>query len=171
MRGLRDRLAAATGVMLIAAAAVAAESDPLPVPAGGPRERAVTLYNAGVTLMLDRRYAEAQRRFEDALAQDERIPEAHNNLAFSLRMQGIEHFKRAMRHYGRALEINPRLAQAYLYRGVLLSQVGDRDRAEADLRALRGLDAQLAEKLAQYLDGRLAREERDGIAPQFESAY
>ena len=165
------RLAAAVGAMFIAAAALAVESDPLPVPVGGPREKAVSLYNEGVKLMLDKRFGEAQRRFEDALALDERIAEAHNNLAFSLRMQGIEHFKRAMRHYGRALEINPGLAQAYLYRGVLLSQVGDRDRAQADLRALRGLDAQLAEKLAQHLDGRMAREERDGIAPQFESAY
>lgn len=34
---------------------------------------------------------------------------------------------------------------AYLYRGVLLSQVGDRDRAQADLLTLRNLDAGLAD--------------------------
>lgn len=168
---MRARLAAAVGAMLIAAAAFAAESDPLPVPAGGPRQKAVLLYNDGVKLMLDKRFGEAQRRFEEALAQDEGIAQAHNNLAFSLRMQGIENFKRAMRHYDRAIDIDPRLAQAYLYRGVLLSQVGDRDRAEADLRALRGLDAGLAERLARYVGGGMEGEERDGIAPQFETAY
>lgn len=171
MRGVRVRQAAATGAMLMAAAAMAVESDPLPVPTGGPRAKAVLLYNDGVKLMLDRRFGEAQRRFEEALALEEPIAEAHNNLAFSLRMQGIENFKLAIRHYGRALEINPQLAQAYLYRGVLLSQVGDRDRAQADLRALRGLDAGLAERLARYLGGGMGREERDGIAPQFETAY
>jgi len=168
---MRIRLAAAVGATLIAAAAVAVESDPLPVPTGGPRQKAFLLYNDGVKLMLDKRFGEAQGRFEEALALDERIAEAHNNLAFSLRMQGIENFKRAMRHYDRAIEINPRLAQAYLYRGVLLGQVGDRDRADADLLALRGLDAELAERLARYLGGGMGREERDGIAPQFEVAY
>lgn len=171
MAGLRVRLAAAAGATLIAAAAAAVESDPLPVPAGGPREKAVALYNDGVKLMLGKRFSEAQQRFEEALALEERIAEAHNNLAFSLRMQGIENFKRAMRHYGRAIEINPQLAQAYMYRGVLLSQVGDRDRAQADLRTLRMLDAALAEKLARYIGGSMEHEERDGIAPQFDAAY
>jgi tetratricopeptide (TPR) repeat protein len=169
--GLRVRLAAAASATLIAAAAVAVESDPLPVPAGGPREKAVSLYNDGVKLMLEKRFREAQHRFEEALALEEHIAEAHNNLAFSLRMQGIENFKRAMRHYDRAIEINPKLAEAYMYRGVLLSQVGDGDRARADLRALRGLDAALAERLARYIGGSMEREERDGIAPQFEAAY
>jgi tetratricopeptide (TPR) repeat protein len=169
--GLRVRLVAAVGATFIAAAAIAVESDPLPLPAGGPREKAVSLYNDGVKLMLEKRFGDAQRRFEEALALDEGIAEAHNNLAFSLRMQGIENFKRAMRHYDRAIEINPKLAQAYVYRGVLLSQVGDSDRAQADLRTLRGLDAELAQRLAQYIAGSMGREERDGIAPQFEVAY
>jgi tetratricopeptide (TPR) repeat protein len=168
---LRVRLVAAVGATFIAAAAFAVESDPLPVPAGGSRQRAVSLYNDGVKLMLEKRFGDAQRRFEEALALDERIAEAHNNLAFSLRMQGIENFKRAMRHYDRAIEINPKLAQAYVYRGVLLSQVGDSDRAQADLRTLRGLDAELAQRLARYISGSMGREERDGIAPQFEVAY
>lgn len=171
MTGLRARLAAVVGASLMAAAASAVESDPLPVPAGGPREKAVCLYNDGVKLMLGKRYGEAQLRFEQALVRDERIAEAHNNLAYTLRMQGIVNFKRAMRHYDRAIEINPRLAQAYLYRGVLLGQVGDRDRAQADLRTLRDLDAELAARLVRYLEGGMGRDERDGIAPQFEVAY
>src|SRR5206468_2918086 len=39
------------GLSLAASGAGAVESDPLPVPKGGPRERAVTAYNAGVKLL------------------------------------------------------------------------------------------------------------------------
>jgi hypothetical protein len=73
------------GLSLSAPGAGAVESDPLPVPKGGPRERAVTAYNAGVKLLLDKKYGDAQKLFEEALAADEQLAEAHNNLAFSLR--------------------------------------------------------------------------------------
>ena len=84
-------------------AAGAVESDPLPVPKGGPRERAVTAYNAGVKLLLDKKYGDAQKKFEEALAADEQLAEAHNNLAFSLRMQSAANRDRALKHYDRAL--------------------------------------------------------------------
>ena len=61
------------------------ESDPLQVPKGGARQQAVMAYNDGVKLMVDRQYAAAQRKFEEALGADEGLAEAHNNLAFSLR--------------------------------------------------------------------------------------
>ena len=63
-------------------------NDPLPVPKGTPRARAVKVYNEGVKLMRDKHYAAAQEKFEQALALDEGLAEAHNNLAFSLRLQG-----------------------------------------------------------------------------------
>src|SRR5262249_20286690 len=78
------------GARLVAAmplrspAAPAVESDPLPAPKGTPRERAVSTYNEGVGLMRAKYYAAAQEKFEQALALDETLAEAHNNLAFSL---------------------------------------------------------------------------------------
>ena len=39
----------------------------------------------GVALLLARKFGPAQERFEAALALDERLAEAHNNLAFALR--------------------------------------------------------------------------------------
>src|SRR5439155_20426649 len=74
----------------------AVESDPLPVPTGTPREQAVSAYNEGVKLMRDKHYAAAQEKFEQALTLDEALAEAHNNLAFSLRMQGTHNFERAL---------------------------------------------------------------------------
>jgi Flp pilus assembly protein TadD len=106
-------------VLLRSPAVPAVESDPLPAPKGTPHERAISVYNEGVSLMRDKHYTAAQEKFEQALALDETLAEAHNNLAFSLRQQGTHNFARSLHHYNRALELKPDLARAYMYRGVL----------------------------------------------------
>ena len=126
------------GILLVAAvllrssAVPAVESDPLPAPRGTPREQAIRLYNEGVALMREKHYAAAQEKFEQALGLDETLAEAHNNLAFSLRQQGTHNFTRSLQHYHRALELKPDLARAYMYRGVLFTQMGDLARARRD---------------------------------------
>jgi tetratricopeptide (TPR) repeat protein len=155
-------------VLLLASGAGADESDPLPVPKGAPRERAVNAYNEGVKLMLDKYYAAAQEQFERALALDEALAEAHNNLAFSLRMQGMHNFERSLNHYNRALELKPDLARAYLYRGVLFTQMGDLSRARADQAKLLGLDQELAAKLERIIAGGGDHDEDDGLAAQYD---
>jgi tetratricopeptide (TPR) repeat protein len=157
-----------TAVLLLASGAGADESDPLPAPKGTPRERAVSAYNEGVTLMRDKHYAAAQEKFEQALALDEALAEAHNNLAFSLRMQGTQHVERALHHYHRALELKPDLARAYLYRGVLFTQIGDLGRARADHAKLLGLDPELAAKLERIIAGTGGRDENDGLAAAYD---
>jgi len=158
----------AIGLAFFATGARAIESDPLPVPEGGARQRAVTAYNDGVKLMVEKRYAAAQQKFEEALAADERLAEAHNNLAFSLRMQGAHNRERALRHYDRALELKPDLAQAYMYRGVLFTQMGDMARARADHVKLLKLDRQLAARLEGIIAGGGGRDEYDGLTPQYD---
>jgi tetratricopeptide (TPR) repeat protein len=157
----------AIGLGVFAPGTGAVESDPLPVPKGGARQRAVTAYNDGVKLIVDKRYAAAQQKFEEALAADERLAEAHNNLAFSLRMQGAANRERALKHYNRALELEPQLAQAYMYRGVLFTQMGDLARARADHARLLVLDRQLAAKLERIIAGG-GRDDGDGLAPQYD---
>ena len=164
------RIPLAVAAALLCAAALADEVAPLPAPKGSPREKAIAAYNDGVKLMLDKRFAEAQKRFEEAVAIDETLAEAHNNLAFSLRMQGTHNYDRAYAEYRRALEINPRLAQAYMYRGVLNAQSGNMDAARADLATLRGLDATLAAKLEKAI-AQTTRDERDGLAAQVDTLY
>ena len=160
-------LAAIVMFGLAVAPAVAVESDPLPVPADTLRAQAVRSYNSGVELLLARNFSAAQLRFEAALKLDETIAEAHNNLAFSLRMQGAHNFERSLRHYNRAIELKPALAQAYMYRGVLFTQIGDMTRAKADHSRLLALDRELAAKLQAAILG-AARDERSGIAGQYE---
>jgi tetratricopeptide (TPR) repeat protein len=155
-------------VLLLSPAAEADESDPLPAPKGTPRERAVSAYNEGVRLMRDKHYTAAQEQFEQALARDEALAEAHNNLAFSLRMQGRHNFARALHHYNRALELKPDLARAYMYRGVLFTQMGDLSRARADHARLLALDQALASKLESIMTGAGGRDEDDGLATQYD---
>ena len=140
-------------VLLRSPSAGAVESDPLPAPKGTPRERAVSAYNEGVKLMRDKHYAVAQEQFEQALTLDETLAEAHNNLAFSLRMQGTHNVEQALQHYQRAIELKPDLAQAYMYRGVLFTQMGDLARARADHAKLLALDQALAAKLERVIAG------------------
>nr|WP_316642020.1 tetratricopeptide repeat protein [uncultured Roseateles sp.] len=146
----------------------AAESDPLPVPKAGPGASAVSLYNDGVGLLVQRNFAGAQRKFEAALALDERLAEAHNNLAFALRMQGRHNFAASLTHYDRAIALKPGLAQAYMYRGVLFMQQGDVARARQDLERLRKLDTKLAADLERVINGADAGEDRGGIASQYQ---
>ena len=157
----------ATALVVGSSVAGADESDPLPVPKGGARQQAVVAYNDGVKLMVEQRYAAAQRKFEEALGADEGLAEAHNNLAFSLRMQGALNRERALRHYNRALELKPDLARAYMYRGVLFTQMGDLARARADHARLLVLDPQLAAKLERVMAG-ADRDDDDGLTPQYD---
>jgi len=161
-------LALALVLMLAPGRAMGAESDPLPVPQTGARAHAVRLYNDGVTLLLTRRFGDAQQKFEAALALDEQLAEAHNNLAFALRMQGRENFAASLAHYNRAIELKPGLAQAYMYRGVLFMQQGDTLRARQDLERLRQLDAKLAADLERVVEGADQGQGRGGIAAQYD---
>jgi tetratricopeptide (TPR) repeat protein len=155
------------GLSLAALGAGAVENDPLPVPKGGPRERAVTAYNAGVKLLVEKKYGDAQKKFEEALVADEQLAEAHNNLAFSLRMQSATSRDQALKHYDRALQLKPQLAQAYMYRGVLFTQMGDLTRARADHAQLLKLDPNLAAKLEKVIAGG-GRDDGDGVTAQYE---
>ena len=149
-------------------AAAAIESDPLPIPKGTHREHAVGLYNDGVLLMLQKHYVAAQQKFESALLLNEAFAEAHNNLAFSLRMQNSGHVERALRHYERALALKPDLRVAYVYRGTLFVQRGEFDRARADHATLLALDPKLAERLARVIAGEAPSEAFEGLAAQYE---
>jgi tetratricopeptide (TPR) repeat protein len=153
---------------LVTSTAFAVESDPLPVPRTGPRADAVRLYNSGVTLLLARDFRQAQQKFEAALALDEELAEAHNNLAFALRMQGRQNFAASLAHYDRAIELEPGLAQAYMYRGVLFMQEGDTARARQDLERLRRLDVGLAAELERVVDGADEGQSRGGVAAQYD---
>ena len=83
------------------------------------------------------RYADAVPLLEQVVIRNPRHADAHNNLAFSHRKLGDT--ATAMTLYAKALEIDPRHLGALEYQGELFLQIGEPQRAEANLRLLERL--------------------------------
>jgi tetratricopeptide (TPR) repeat protein len=111
----------------------------------------VEFYNQGIQLMHAKKFAEAQVKFEQALAENPNFAEAHNNLGYSLRKQGPQNYSKALEHYNKAIELKPNLAEAYEYRGVLFLKMGRKVEAEKDLATLKGLKPKLANELEEVI--------------------
>jgi tetratricopeptide (TPR) repeat protein len=111
----------------------------------------LTLYNQGVELMLAKRLPEAQAKIEQAVKKNPRFAEAHNNLGYTLRKQGPAHFQQSLEHYNTAIELKPKLAEAYMYRGFLYIEMGRKNDAHADLAALQKINPELAKDLAEVM--------------------
>ena len=119
-------------------------------PAAKQESSAVSVYNEGVGLMQAKRFAQAEKKFAQAVKLDPNFAEAYNNLAFTLRKQGSGNYKQSLAYYNKAIELKPKLAEAYMYRGVLYTQMGRKADAQADLASLKKLDPQLAKELEEY---------------------
>ena len=125
-------------------------SQTLPEPATKPVKSTVdptAVYNQGVALMHEKKYAEALVDFEKAVRSKPDFAEAHNNLAYCLRHQGPAKYSEALGHYDKAIHLKPNLAEAYEYRGVLYVKMNRKNDAEKDLAKLKELDPKLASKL------------------------
>jgi Flp pilus assembly protein TadD len=107
----------------------------------------VSYYNTGVALMLDKKFAEAEKQFREALERNERFAKAHNNLAYTLRKQSAENYDEALKHYNRAIELSPNMPEPYMYRGVLYIQMGNKELALQDHQRLIALGSPLAAEL------------------------
>jgi tetratricopeptide (TPR) repeat protein len=112
---------------------------------------AIKEYNEGVDLMKAKQFAKAQAKFEAAVKANPNLAEAHNNLAFVLRKQGSQNFQLSLEHYNKAIQLKPNLAEAYMYRGVLYTQMGRKADAQADLATLQKMSPRLAKELAEYI--------------------
>lgn len=140
-------VAAACLSMLFALPSFGGASKPKPKPVA----EHVKLYNEAYDEIQKLRFASAQDLLERALKLKPDFAEAHNNLAYTLRKQGEDHYDQALTHYNQAIEINEKLAEAYMYRGVLHVQMGNDDLATADLETLSSMKGRAAKKLAAEL--------------------
>jgi tetratricopeptide (TPR) repeat protein len=112
---------------------------------------AAAIYNQGVALMHEKKFAAAIADFEAAIKAKPDFAEAHNNLAYCLRSEGPAKYDEALAHYNKAIQLNPNLAQAYEYRGVLFVKMNRKNDADKDLAKLKQLDPKLASKLEYAL--------------------
>ena len=118
-------------------------------------------YNKGVKLMQNKEFTSAEMQFRKALAKNEQFAEAHNNLAYTLRKQGPGHYDEALMHYNRAIELNPQLAEPYMYRGVLYVQMDNTALALKDHQKLLDMGSPLAAELEYVVvNGREKEPER-----------
>ena len=69
-----------------------------------------------------------------------------------LRRQGPEHYEEALKHYNRAIELNPNLPEPYMYRGVLYVQMDRKDLAEGDYETLVKANSPLSTELSYVID-------------------
>lgn len=120
----------------------------------------VTEYNAGVKLMKQGNYNEAETKFTAALEKNPKMAEAYNNLGYTLRKQGVQNYKEALSHYNSAIDLKPSLTEAYMYRGVLYMLMGQEAKALEDHRKLTRLDRKLADALQAAI---ASGEEPDGL--------
>ena len=119
----------------LASASFAAPSKPKP---SKPDE--TQLFEKGTKMLFNEKYKAAEKALRSAVAADNEYAEAHNNLAFVLRKQGEANYKEALKHYDRALALDEKLAEAYMYRGVLHLAMGNKNLALADHQTLLELD-------------------------------
>jgi tetratricopeptide (TPR) repeat protein len=140
---------------------LAAGSSPKPAE---PKRPGVSEYNSGVKLMKKGDYKAAQAKFEAALSKAPNMAEAHNNLAYSLRKQGADNNEKALSHYNRAIALNGKLAEAYMYRGVLHMLMGNEEKALEDHRTLTKLNRKLADALQAAIASGEEPDDLDGLA-------
>lgn len=122
----------------------------------------VRLYNEGTQQLKKGKWDQAAETLRQALEAKEDFAEAHNNLGYALRKMGEEHYEEALEHYDRALELDPDLAEAHHYRGVLYVLLGDQDAALEDHAALEGSNPKLANQLQAVIEGGPDAAEGDG---------
>ncbi|WP_241901924.1 tetratricopeptide repeat protein, partial [Vibrio breoganii] len=60
---------------------------------------------------------------------------------------GSKNYKAALTHYNKAIYLDSKLPEPYMYRGVLYVQMGDKQRALEDHEALVKMGSPLAEEL------------------------
>jgi len=128
----------------------------------------VAAYNRGVDALDAKDYAKARKNFEEALALNEEFPEAHNNLAYALRMQSLDNADASLKHYNRALELEPKFAQALYYRGVLFVQLGRAADAQVAREALDALataeSKEYAGELAKVIKAGKSKKNQDALS-------
>ncbi len=119
----------------------------------GPREAPeLSFYNDGTVMLFKKDWAGAQKQLEAAVAINEKMAEAHNNLAYALRKQGEANYAKSLEHYNRAIELKPKMAEAYMYRGALYVLSGQAGLAQADYNTLLKMKSKLAPHLKKIMD-------------------
>ena len=92
-------------------------------------------YAAGLKAIEAKNWSEAVRLLSSAALRDTRNADIQNSLGFAYRNAGD--LSRAFQHYNRALTLNPRHRGAHEYIGEAYLMIGNREKAQEHLAALK----------------------------------
>lgn len=146
----------AFALLVAAGAAYAAGTGPVaappPQPPGANKVTAEMRYNEAEAFAREQKWPFAASAYTEATKLKADFPEAWNGLGHARKMQGK--FPEALTAYQEALRLKPDFPQALEYLGETYVEMGKTDEARATLAKLQPLDAALAEKLSQVIDGK-----------------
>jgi tetratricopeptide (TPR) repeat protein len=145
-------LLVAAGAAYGADAGPVAAPPPRPQPPGAIQVTAQMRYNEGEAFARDQKWPFAESAYTEATKLKADFPEAWNGLGHARKMQ--RKFPEALIAYQEALRLKPDFPQALEYLGETYVEMGKTEEARATLAKLQPLDAALAEKLSQVIDGK-----------------
>ena len=96
-------------------------------------EKINTHFKSGIEHMLNKEYSYAVNEWEQLLLINNRIPEAHVNLGFSLVEE--KKYQSASEHFSTAMDINPYQANAYYGLAICYEKLGDLKAALGSMRS------------------------------------
>jgi len=139
------------------------EDEPAPITFGHPKstspssqpldvetESAEALVERGHELYENAEYGKALETWRRAMASAPKNASLHNNCAAALFHLG--RLDEAVSACNLALAVDPEYAVALMTRAEILLEQGNRKSAQKDLEMMRGIDAEMAESLAEILD-------------------
>ena len=141
---------AATGGQLIAAGGGGGMGMPSMPSESAPTYDAAAEYRDGVAALGEKRFKDAKRNFDRVLVMDPKNANA-NYLAGMARV-GLQDHKGAARFFEKAIKYDNNLIAAHKQYGVALAAVGQKDKAQAELDALKARAAQCGESCPQAAD-------------------
>ena len=121
-------------------------------------------YSAGLLFLSLDKYDVALQFFEQAVARNPGDAKAWFQAGFCLGKLGATEEK--LRAYRKAIALEPKFADAHYSLGISLLLSGHKCDAVHELRALKGLDAELADKLRQLMDVMMGADECVASPPE-----
>jgi tetratricopeptide (TPR) repeat protein len=141
---------AATGGQLIAAGGGGMGGMPSMPSESAPTYDAAAEYRDGIAALGENRFADAKKNFDHVLVMATKDPNA--NYYAGMARLGLKDDKGAVRFFERAIKYDDTMIQAHKQYGVTLAALGQKDKAQAELDALKARAAKCGDNCPQAAD-------------------
>jgi tetratricopeptide (TPR) repeat protein len=140
---MKSTFAARIALLLSAVPFLAAfdmRSSPPTVPSiSAPDYDPAAEYQNGLQALQTHRYEDAKKSFMKVYSDAAQDP--HMNLVLGMSMMGLQDYKGAQKYLEKAVKLDGKMIPAHEQLGITYAKLGQRDKAEAELTTLKGLQA------------------------------